>query len=59
MSRLSCDLIQDLLPLYHDGVTTDATARAVSEHLKTCPACQAELDALTTAVEENEPFAGE
>ena len=48
MSRLSCDLIQDLLPLYHDGVTTDATARAVSEHLKTCPACQAELDALTT-----------
>jgi len=41
---MNCDIIQDLLPLYCDGVCSDETARAVEEHLAACPACRALLD---------------
>ena len=44
--RLPCDLIQDLLPLYHDGVTSETTHRLVEDHLETCPTCQAEYESL-------------
>ena len=50
MNRLPCDLIQDLLPLYHDGVTSETTARAVETHLETCPACRAEYETLAASL---------
>lgn len=36
-----CELIRDLLPLYRDGVCSQATAAAVEEHLATCESCAA------------------
>ena len=48
------DIVIDLLPLYHDGVCSDASRAAVEEHLKTCEACRealAEMDAPLPAAE--------
>lgn len=42
------EIILDLLPLYHDGVCSDASRAAVEEHLKNCETCRealAEMDA--------------
>ena len=36
-----CELIRDLLPLYHDGVCSPASTTAVEEHLAACQGCQA------------------
>lgn len=42
------EMILDLLPLYHDGVCSEASRRAVAAHLETCETCRtalAEMDA--------------
>ena len=39
--KYPCDLIKDLLPLYHDGVCSADSAAAVEAHLKECASCQA------------------
>ena len=44
--NLTCDVIRDLLPLYHDGVCSDGSKSLVEEHLKGCEACRKELDML-------------
>ena len=44
--RITCDLIQDLLPLYHDEVCSQTSREAVEEHLADCTACQKVLDAM-------------
>ena len=44
--RMPCDLIQDLLPLYHDQVCSQTSRKAVEDHLQDCPACQQVLDAM-------------
>lgn len=48
-----CGMIQDLLPLYVDGVAAEASKAAVEEHLPTCGACQEYYEALLS----REPFA--
>ena len=45
-SKLDCDIICDLLPLYHDGVASQATQAAVEAHIANCERCRRELDAL-------------
>lgn len=37
--KISCEVIEDLLPLYHDGVCSGDSRKLVEEHLKTCPKC--------------------
>lgn len=37
--KIDCELIQDLLPLYQDGVCSGSSRRAVEEHLKGCDNC--------------------
>lgn len=37
--RIPCEMIQDLLPLYVDGLTSKATDQTIEEHLKTCGEC--------------------
>lgn len=37
--KLPCEMIQDLLPLYHDGVCSQVSKTLVTEHLKECPDC--------------------
>jgi len=41
--NISCDIIRDLLPLYHDNVCSDGSKAMVSEHLKGCDGCKEEL----------------
>lgn len=44
--KLSCDVIQDLLPLYHDGVCSEESRKIVEEHIATCAACKDVLHGL-------------
>ena len=43
MSKISCDIIKDLLPLYIDGVCSSDSIDLIEEHLKDCPLCEAEF----------------
>ena len=47
---MKCELIQDLLPLYHDECCSDESVRVVEEHLETCPACRAVLQDIKTSL---------
>lgn len=40
MSKLECDIVKDLLPLYIEDLTSPVTATAVESHLKECSDCQ-------------------
>ncbi|MCB6202996.1 zf-HC2 domain-containing protein [Extibacter muris] len=51
MSRLHCDLIKDLLPLYTDDVCSEQTKVSVEEHLRTCESCREMYEAM----QENPP----
>ena len=44
--KVPCNVIRDLLPLYHDNVCSPETATLVEEHLKDCDACQEEFHKL-------------
>lgn len=46
---MNCKIIQDLLPLYHDGVCSSESRELVEEHLQECPDCK---DVLHTLDEE-------
>lgn len=35
-----CDLIQDLLPLYHDGVCSKESVEIIEKHLSECAVCK-------------------
>lgn len=48
--KLSCAVVQDLLPLYVDGVCSDESKRLVEAHLAECADCRA----LCTALKESE-----
>ncbi|MGO5051787.1 DUF3955 domain-containing protein [Lachnospiraceae bacterium LCP25S3_G4] len=41
--KLSCEVIKDLLPLYHDAVCSKESRELVEEHLAECTSCKAEL----------------
>ena len=38
-NKLQCEIVQDLLPSYVDGLTSEVTNEAVEEHLKACDGC--------------------
>ena len=40
MSKYSCEIMHDLLPLYADGVCSDESRKAVTEHLSGCEECR-------------------
>ena len=44
--KISCEIIKDLLPLYHDGVCSYDSKTMVEEHLAYCDSCKAELQAM-------------
>ncbi|ETT69314.1 zf-HC2 domain-containing protein [Paenibacillus sp. FSL H8-0457] len=48
MSRISCEIIQDLLPLHHDDVCSADTKTLVEEHLADCPACREVLSHMSS-----------
>lgn len=44
--KISCEIIKDLLPLYHDGVCSNDSKTMVEEHLANCDSCKAEFQAM-------------
>ena len=38
--KISCDVIEDLLPLYIDDMVSEDSRQLVEEHLKECTTCQ-------------------
>ena len=44
--KLDCAIIEDLLPLYHEGMLSEQSKQAVDEHIKDCPSCSKELKQL-------------
>ncbi|MGM9537474.1 MAG: zf-HC2 domain-containing protein [Candidatus Onthomonas sp.] len=49
--KLPCSIIEDLLPLYADGVCSPESRAAVEEHVSSCPDCANALRAMTASVE--------
>jgi len=38
--KLPCNIVQDLLPLYEDGLCSEESRIAIEEHLKECESCR-------------------
>lgn len=62
--RLSCKVIEDMLPMYCDGICSDESAELVDEHLKSCPQCsrvlaemQSELEFPQNKIDDMKPLA--
>lgn len=49
--KLPCEMIQDLLPLYHDGVCSGVSRTLVEEHVKVCSHCARLLTAIDAETE--------
>lgn len=39
MNKLNCNVVQDLLPNYIEGLTSDSTNKEIENHLKNCREC--------------------
>lgn len=48
MSKIPCEMIQDLLPSYIDELTSDVTDREVEAHMMECEQCKKVLDQMRT-----------
>ena len=44
--ELPCAVVEDLLPAYVEGLTSEETTAAVEAHLASCPACAAKRAAM-------------
>lgn len=49
--KLSCKVIEDLLPMYYDKVCSEETAALIEDHLKDCPKCSRILADLRGEIE--------
>lgn len=47
---IPCEVINDLLPLYHDGVCSNESKTIVDEHLAYCEKCNVELQEMDKAL---------
>lgn len=58
--NIPCEMIQDLLPLYVDGLTSEETNRKISEHLEACAACREQYKRMKREMdgEKSQPGAG-
>ena len=45
-NELDCEIVRDLLPLYHDDAVSEGTKAAVKAHLTGCEDCRKEYDSL-------------
>lgn len=51
MTKTNCEIIKDLLPLYHDGVCSEQSKQLVEEHLEECENCRTELAQIATDIQ--------
>lgn len=49
--KLSCKIIEDMLPMYYDKVCSEDSAALIEEHLKDCEHCSKVLSALRADLE--------
>lgn len=49
---LSCGVVRDLLPSYVENLLGEDSREAVERHLKTCPACTAQMEGMASPTEE-------
>ena len=49
--KLPCTVIEDMLPVYIDGICADETEALVAEHLAQCSKCRDMLEKMRTSVE--------
>lgn len=50
MKNISCNTIEDLLPLYIDGVCSDETKALIEMHIENCEECQHKLELMKTNI---------
>ena len=48
--KLPCKVVEDILPLYYDGVCSEESTALVEEHLKDCPCCSRLLSDLRSGI---------
>ena len=48
--KLSCKVIEDMLPMYYDKVCSEESAELIEEHLKECPHCSHILSELRSDI---------
>lgn len=53
--KMTCNVMEDLLPLYLDGVCSEDTKALVEEHVKDCPACRAKLEQMREEIKRPQP----
>ena len=53
--KIPCEIIKDLLPLYVDGLTSEATGREIREHLDECGECREIYERMKKGVETGAP----
>ena len=46
--KISCNIIKDLLPLYHDEVCSKDSRLLIEDHIKGCDDCNSELLSMNT-----------
>lgn len=49
--KISCEIIQDLLPLYCDEVCSDESRKQIEEHLQECDKCKEDLHLMKDAIQ--------
>lgn len=52
--KLPCKIVEDMLPIYYDGVCSEESAMLIDEHLKNCTQCSRLLTDLHTEIEISE-----
>ncbi|MCR5141541.1 MAG: zf-HC2 domain-containing protein [Ruminococcus sp.] len=55
---LRCEIVRDLLPLYHDDVVSEVTKLEIKRHLADCAECSAELEALNRELPQDKHMDG-
>ncbi len=49
--RIPCEVIQDLLPLYVDGLTREITSREIEQHLAGCGRCRESYEGMKASID--------
>ena len=52
--NLPCKIVEDMLPIYYDGVCSDESAKLIEKHLENCPQCSRLLSELRAEIEISE-----
>ncbi len=51
-NKLPCEIVEDLLPSYVDGLTNEVTNQAVELHVQTCSKCKKSLENMGSSMEQ-------